>query len=346
MFRRFTPFAILFALYLPTAAAGQTGQEPAPSKPTTAVVKTQLDFVSVQGKRFVNESGQPISFKGLAISVPDKIVRDGHWNKKHFETIKSWGANLIRIPIHPSALRKKGIDGYLKLLDDAVRWCGELEMYVIIDWHSIGNLKDAKFESDQYKTSLEETMQFWKSISEHFAGNPTVAFYEIFNEPSTNFGDWGKCTWQQWKTMAERIIDAIYANDKKVIPLVAGFDWAYDLRDVKDNPIDRPGVAYVAHPYPGKCKPPREPNWEKHFGFLTSRHPVIVTEMGYYLAGDYDYMIDDGSYRNAILKYLDKKNISWCAWIFDPDWQPSLIESYDYQPTHPGMFFKKAMLGK
>ena len=146
--------------------------------------------------------------------------------------------------------------------------------------------------------------------------------------------------------MVEKIVDVIYANDKNVVPLVGGFNWAYDLRKVKDQPIARKGIAYVVHPYPGKCQPPREPHWEEHFGFLASRYPIIATEMGYSVDGEFTYMIDDGTFRNAILKYLDKKKISWCAWIFDPDWSPSLIKSYRYEPTHPGAFFRKAILNR
>lgn len=310
--------------------------------------KKEMSRIKVRGRHFVGENGNEIVFKGLAISDPDKISNDGHWDKKHFETIKSWGVNLVRIPIHPARVDKRGLNKYLELLDEAVMWCGDLEMYIIIDWHSIGNLKSGKFESAEYETTVNDTKKFWKVISEHFAGNPTIAFYEIFNEPSRCFGDWGKCTWQEWKTIVEEIIDVIYANDKNVIPLVAGFDWAYDLRDVKVKPIERSGIAYVAHPYPGKCKPPREPHWEEHFGFLAERYPVIATEMGYYLKGNYDYMIDDinGTYRKAILKYLDRKKISWCAWVFDPEWEPALIKNYKYEPTHSGKFFKDAMLGK
>jgi len=219
-------------------------------------------------------------------------------------------------------------------------------MHVIIDWHSIGNLRTEKFEAPEYRTSFKETVEFWSVISERYAGNPTIAFYEIYNEPSLNNGDFGTCTWEQWKEMVEKCIDVIYANDKNVIPLVAGFNWAYDLREVKTNPIDRTGIGYVTHPYPGKCRPPREPHWEEHFGFLADRFPVIASEMGFYTKGDFDYLVDDGSYRKAILKYLDKKKISWCAWVFDPDWSPPLIKSYNYQPTHSGTFFKEAMLGQ
>lgn len=308
--------------------------------------RKKLSFIKVLKNKFVDESGKQIIFKGLAIGDPDKIVNDGHWNKQHFEVIKSWGVNLIRIPVHPSRLRKRGLEDYLERLDEAVKWCGELEMYVIIDWHSIGNLRAEKFEADIYKTSKKETLKFWDTISKRFAGNPTVAFYEIFNEPTVYNGTLGECTWPQWKAIVENIIDVIYTNDKNVVPLVGGFNWAYDLREVKNSPINRPNVGYVAHPYPGKCEPPREPHWEEHFGFLASRYPVIATEMGYSLGGEYEYMIDDGTYRRAILKYLDKKKISWCAWVFDPDWSPALIKSYGYEPSHSGAFFKDAMLGK
>lgn len=312
------------------------------------VEEDRLDLITIKGNRFVNEQGSQVIFKGVAIADPHKIVKDGRWDRKHFYAIKKWGANIVRIPVHPGKFRSLGKEKYMRLLDDAVKWCEEYEMYAIIDWHSIGNLKEEKFESHDKTTSMKETLAFWNLVSQRYAGNPTVAFYELFNEPAANVREYdlGDCTWRQWKLMVEKIIDTIRANDKRTITLVGGFDWAYDLRDAAADPISKEGVAYVAHPYPGKCKPPREPHWEKHFGFLASRFPVFVTEMGYYHKGEVAYFVDDGSFRNGILKYLDKKQISWCAWTFDPDWSPPLIKSYGYEPTHSGEFFKKAMLGK
>jgi len=318
-----------------------------PPPPEGSDVEDKMAFIKVDGNKFIDPNGEQIIFKGMAISDPVKVAGDGHWDQKHFAAIKSWGANLVRIPVHPKSYRKLGVENYLKLLDQAVSWCDELEMYVIIDWHSIGNLRTRKFESADYRTSMEETQKFWGIISKHFEGNPTVVFYEIFNEPSTANGDYGDLTWPQWKAMAEDIIDVIYANDKNVIPLVGGFDWAYDLRKVGGDPIERPGVAYATHPYSGKCKPPREPHWEEYFGYLASHHPVVVSETGYSLDAKHKYMVDkDGSYRNGIIKYLAKKEVSWCAWVFDPHWSPALIKNYRYEPTHPGAFFRNAMLKK
>jgi len=309
----------------------------------------RLDFIAIKDNKFIDQQGSQVLFKGVAIADPHKIVKDGQWHRKHFHAVKKWGANIIRIPVHPGNFREFGEEKYLQLLDQAVQWCEEFEMYAIIDWHSTGNLKEQKFEAHHHITNMKETLAFWDLISKRYADNPTVAFYEVFNEPAANVSEYpelGDCTWGQWKLMVEKIIDTIRANDKKTITLVSGFDWAYDLRDAAADPISREGVAYVAHPYPGKCKPPREPHWEVHFGFLANRFPIFATEMGYYRKGDVGHFVDDGSFRDGILKYLNKKQISWCAWSFDPDWSPPLIKSYGYEPSHSGKFFKNAMLGK
>ena len=141
------------------------------------------------------------------------------------------------------------------------------------------------------------------------------------------------------------MIDIIRAHDDKVIPLVAGFDWAYDLREIKDAPIERSGIAYVTHPYPGKCTPPREPHWDEHFGYLAGQYPILATELGYYFEGE-EHLIEDGTYAESIMAYFDSKGISWCAWVFDPSWHPQMIKNYDYEPTHQGAFFRKAMQTK
>jgi endoglucanase len=99
-----------------------------------------LPLVRVQGNAFVDADGEPILFRGLAISDPDKLAKQGHWTREHFEQVKEMGAMVVRIPVHPVAWRDRTPEGYLALLDQAVEWCTEMEMYVMIDWHSIGNL--------------------------------------------------------------------------------------------------------------------------------------------------------------------------------------------------------------
>jgi hypothetical protein len=42
-------------------------------------------------------------------------------------------------------------------------------------------------------------------------------------------GQLGICSWQDWKAMNEEMILIIRAHGTRAIPLVAGFNWAYDL---------------------------------------------------------------------------------------------------------------------
>lgn len=306
----------------------------------------KISFLKVRGNAFIDEQGREIIFKGLSISDPDKLKKDGKWSKKHFEVIKSWGANIVRIPVHPISIHQRGMEAYLKLLDQAVAWCEELGIYIIIDWHSIGNLKTELLASDAYNTTQKETFSFWQTIAAHYKDVPTVAFYELFNEPTVYDGKYGTCTWAEWKLMMEELIDVVYAYNKTGIPLVAGFNWAYDLTPVKDHPIARPGIAYVVHPYPGKRKVPREPQWEKDFGFVADTYPVIATELGFMNGGDDENLQNDHVYGPSIVKYFQQKKISWVVWVFDPVWVPQMIKNWKYEPTEQGAFFRDVFQGK
>ena len=140
-----------------------------------------MPLVQIDGNHFVTPDGNTILFRGIAISDPDKVARQGHWNKEHFERVKALGANIVRIPIHPIAWRERTPQAYLEMLGEAVDWCTDLKMYVMLDWHTIGNLEMEMFQDPMYVTSKQETFDFWRKISGYFAGNNTVAFYELFN---------------------------------------------------------------------------------------------------------------------------------------------------------------------
>jgi hypothetical protein len=315
------------------------------SKPIENLHAKSLPLIRVKGNKFVNPAGETVLFRGLSISDPDKIETQGHWNKHHFEKVKEMGAMLVRIPVHPVAWRGRTPEKYLKLLDQAVEWCTELGMYIIIDWHSIGNLDMELFQDPMYNTSKQETYQFWRTISQHFAGNNTVAFYELFNEPTSYRGQLGTVSWMVWKKINENMISLIRSYDTETIPLVAGFDWAYDLTPLRENPINAEGIGYVTHPYSNKRSRPWEPKWEEDFGFAADSYPIIATEFGFDLKNG--ETITKDHYGNRIVDYLEGRGISWMCWCFDPEWGPCLLKSYDnYELTGTGEFIKKALHNK
>ncbi len=301
-----------------------------------------LARISVRGNHFVDPSGGIVLFRGLSVADPDTLARQGRWNKELFAAVKDMGANLVRLPVHPGAWRSRTPSGYLALLDEAVGWCGDLGIHVIIDWHSIGNLKAGMFQEPVYETTVAETLDFWRRIAMHFRGRPTVAFYELFNEPTHFNGMLGPLSWADWRDLNEQMIGVIRYWDKDTVPLVAGFDWAYDLDAIRYDPVRAEGIGYVTHPYADKRTRPWEPKWDEDFAFAADKYPVIATEIGFSLQPGEE--VDDDHYGNRITRFLEQRGISWVAWVFDPDWKPQMLRSFDgFVPTGSGAFFKQAM---
>lgn len=312
----------------------------------TAFPQGQLARIVVSGNEFVTPDGEVIVFRGYSTSDPDKLEAQGYWTKSYFEEIKDWGANLVRFPVHPPAWTKRGKENYLKLLDDGIKWAGELGMHVIIDWHSIGNLRTEMYQADNYDTTQKQTFDFWRTIGSRYGENPIVAFYELFNEPTTHNNQLGTLTWEQWKALNMQMITIVRANGGEGIPLVAGFNWAYDLTPVKESPFEAENIAYVSHPYPQKRDKPWEPQWTTDWGFVKEKYPLILTEIGFCGPDDpgaHVPVISDESYGDAITSYSDKHNISYVVWVFDKQWAPRLFKDDEYTPSRHGKYFKEKL---
>ncbi len=307
----------------------------------------KLSRIKVEGNKFVNAEGEPLVFRGLNTSDPDKLDTEKQWNKAYFQEMKNWGANVVRFPVHPTAWRKRGEENYLQLLDQGIEWATELGLYVIIDWHSIGNLRSHLYQAPMYETTKKETFEFWRTMSKQYKDHPTVAFFELYNEPTDSRGQFGVCSWKEWKEIVEEMITIIRAHDCQAIPLVAGWNWAYDLTPVKDDPINAEGIGYVSHPYPQKRDKPWEAKWTEDWGFVAEKYPLILTEIGFCHEderGAHIPVISDESYGDAITKYTAERGISWVVWVFDPKWSPMLFYDWTFKPTPQGVYFKKAML--
>lgn len=313
-------------------------------RPYTTDAK-KMPLISVKGNKFVDPQGNTVLFRGLAISDPDRLEMEGHWNREHFVKVKEMGARIVRIPVHPVAWRERTPAEYLKLLDQAVDWCTELDMYIDLDWHSIGNLPRGLLQDPMYDTNEQETFGFWRAMARHYTGHNTVAFFELFNEPSTFFNKLGPVTWEEWKKINEDLIAMIRAYDVQAIPLVAGFDWAYDLTPLRLSPIAAEKIGYSVHPYANKRPQPWEGRWEEDFGFAAARYPVVATEFGGFGPPRQPAAADAAPYGPTIIKYLEGKGISWIVWCFDPEWGPTLISDWNYTLNASGEFAKQAMQG-
>ena len=108
----------------------------------TASCSSGSSWVKVQGNKFIGPDGKELVFRGLCFSDPVKLVRDGQWNERYFAEAADWGANVVRFAVHPSNLNDMGWEETFNAMDQGIAWAKQYGMYVIMDWHSIGNLKD------------------------------------------------------------------------------------------------------------------------------------------------------------------------------------------------------------
>ena len=116
---------------------------------------TPDNWVTVKGNKFIDPQGNELVFRGLCFSDPVKLVRDGQWNERYFSAAADWGANVVRFAVHPSNLNSLGWDETFAAMDQGIEWAKKLGMYVIMDWHSIGNLKKKYFSfSDEVLSAM------------------------------------------------------------------------------------------------------------------------------------------------------------------------------------------------
>ncbi|MDX1676185.1 MAG: cellulase family glycosylhydrolase, partial [Longimicrobiales bacterium] len=169
---RRTPAALAAALALGLLAAAMA---PAPAHAQA----DPPERLRVEGSRFVGPDGETVMLRGFSFSDPDRLDREGVWTRALFEEAREgWNANVVRLPVHPRAWRARGKDAYLALLDDGIGWAEDVGLWVILDWHTIGNPVTELFQSDGYNTTRTETLRFWKAIAERYGDRPAVAFYE------------------------------------------------------------------------------------------------------------------------------------------------------------------------
>ncbi len=333
---------------------------PYPTAFDPAQLSRPQSALSVQGAQVVNEAGDTVVLRGVNIADPAKLDYDGQWRPELFEEIARWGANVIRIPVHPLAWRRQGQSWYFDRLDEAVRWANANGLYLILDWHVIGNIQSNLYQHPMYETTMDETRQFWQQVALRYRGVPTLAVYELYNEPTHDFigngaESLGKADWEGLRAIHEELIDLIYVYDTNVIPLVSGFNWAYDLSFVPVAPVRREGIAYAIHPYPQKAKPAEDSKaaffdaWQQQWGFVAQRYPVMATELGWVREDGYGAHVpvihNEGTYGPRITEFMAERGISWTAWVFDPDWSPTLITDWDFTPSEQGAYFKQVLGG-
>jgi endoglucanase len=300
----------------------------------------------VANGKLLDGNGHQVVLQGLGLGALSSIKALGRWNEDYFANARAWGAGLVRLPVFPFTFRENA-EQLLLDLDDAVEWCQKYDLYLIIDYHVMGNASQGQFLYDEFVT-WEEIENFWATVAGRYADIPTVAFCEIYNEPAAL--DPMSTPWEfdDWSKHADALVAVLRKYAPNAIPVVAGLDFAYDFSAGGDKPFSDPDIALSAHPYPGKARTSRRAAWNANFGYLSDRYPMILTEIGFDPNDSGSYR-DDLSYGREILGYAKDKKISWTAFVFynEPGWPLPLFSDWEtLTPTVSGLFFKDVLSGK
>ena len=273
-----------------------------------------------KGNRILNARAEVVRPKGLMIADPAKVAGQGRFTRALFESMRATGANVIRIPVHPQHWTNDP-DYLSRYLEPAVRWSGDLGMYVILDWHSIGNVLSgyAPQVPELFCHTDAMTTDFWERVAAHFKDAPHVIF-EIFNEPQNiSAADWRRC--------ANRLVKLIRSRQAVQLIIVGGLEYGRELDWVLREPVTGENVAYASHIFPSHP----QSGWDRDFGNVAARYPVVITEWGFidkkqkanpsdtYLCGD------ARTYGQPLMSYLAQRGVGWVACWFDDEWQPAML---------------------
>jgi aryl-phospho-beta-D-glucosidase BglC (GH1 family) len=225
------------------------------------------------------------------------------------------GANLLRLPVNPVWYRTR--PDYRNAVATVIGWAEERRMYTLLDLH--WSEPDGR---SVCKPEMGNAARFWQEAAFDFRGRTSV-IYDIYNEPC-------QIDWATWRPLAEQLVDAIRRVEPDALVVVPGVDWAYDLRGVAGDPVQRENIIYGAHDYPWKAYLDRE----RAYGYLADRYPVLLGEFGADYQPRYGFYQDPVEFTRGLLEFVDRRGlVGWAAWAWHAEITPNMFSDWQFTPT-------------
>ncbi|WP_318662144.1 glycoside hydrolase family 5 protein [Treponema sp.] len=238
--------------------------------------------------------------------------RVANFGRQDFEDIRSLGVDCTRLYIrfeeYSSGKPDYIIPDWLwKNIDDAVAWCTELKMYMIIDFHNDCD-GDSKTRPDVEKVLTK----IWPQIANRYKDSSEYIIYEIMNEPHFRSGNL-EADISKWNKIQGKILKLIRTIDTKHTVIVGAESWnsvtaLLKLPDYKDD-----NIIYNFHDYTPMLFSHQGASWTI-FKYLTgvpfpydkNKMPPFPKDPGAKdLRWDYDNYERDSS-ENILCKPLDE----------------------------------------
>jgi endoglucanase len=274
--------------------------------------------------KFGNDGDRPRRIEKLVSDLigPDKAkqfwseFRKSYIAEADIKRIAQLGYNSVRPALNsrlfivdgnPPTYSEEGF----ALLDNLVKWCKANGVYVIIDMHAavggqtgqnIDDSADDRPELFIQKKYQDELVNLWTTIAKRYQNEPTVAGYDLLNEPLPARTGAAQAYRDQLEPLYKRITHAIREIDSRHIIIVEGADWANDW-SVFTKPFDA-NMVYQFHYY---CwdNPTTLKSIQPYLDYRSRWNaPVWVGETGE----------RDNTIYWATTEYFESNNIGWSFW--------------------------------
>ncbi len=134
--------------------------------------------------------------------------RKNHISEAEVDSLKAWGFNAIRLPMHfnlftlpvdeePVKGQQTWLQEGFQLVDSLLAWCKKAHIYLILDLHAApgGQGNDLNIsDRDPSKPSLwesrenqQKTIALWEKIAQRYANEQWIGGYDLLNEPNWGF---------------------------------------------------------------------------------------------------------------------------------------------------------------
>jgi hypothetical protein len=288
-------------------------------RPELAEMETRLLPSSlplhVVGNQVEDSAGKSVVLRGVNIDSLE-FRTDGDNTLQAVNIAKSWGANMIRVPVNqdfwfgydqawPFSPADPNGTNYRALVDQIVSTAQTDNMYVMLDlhWSDMGSF--GKNQDGQHLMPDGNSTMFWQDAAAHFANNSAVLF-DPYNEPAlggdqpsaADFQTWrnGGSVMEQWTDPSnnQRVVNATYqspgiqglintirATGATNIIAPEGLGYATNLSDVQaGNPLqDATGnLMYQFHLYPAAAQ--TDAQRDAILGNLGAQYPLYIGEWG------------------------------------------------------------------
>ena len=253
-----------------------------------------------------------------------------------FDFIQGLGFNCIRVPFWYGTLTDDlgnfKADAFSRL-DWVVSQAQAQGLYVILDLHGaygsqngsdhsgIDGGEDKKnasafFFGDQAAMNQELTYKLWEEIAAHYKGNPTIAGYDLLNEPF--------CTWRYNSGMSDQelhdllypVYDTAYQRIRAVDPLhliIMEAVWdATDLPSPKEYGWTNVMYEYHQYEYSNYWNEnnTQVKSFERKIKNIRSKNHDVPSYMGEFtLFNDMEAWMEG-------LRLLNEADISWTFWSY------------------------------